>query len=248
MAESDLKKLQEQLSAVRVGINESLARQAALERKNLWLTWGIVIVVLGYMFLGYTTFKKNFAPDKIQESLVAHGPEMITSVGQAMSEAAAEVVPVYYTEVQTKSVEVLPQATEALEKELTALSEETVQSVEKQLGDALSNVEATQKAALRKTFPDLKDEEIEKLLNDTMKDAEDELEGLTGYILSKTVGDIIDLDKTIKAFDTSNLPSQEHELSRQLVHNFLLMLDDELMEMKLEKPVDSAADAKKGAK
>ena len=247
MANSDnLQELQKQLSTVKAGIRDSLARQAELEKKNLWLTWGIVIVILGFMLAGYVTLKNNFSSEKVQESLVAHGPEMAASIGEAVAEAATEVIPVYYDEVANQSVAMLPEASVMLEKELAAMGEETSKKVEEQLSAALERVEAQQKKNLHETFPDLKDEDIEKLLDKVMVETESELEGLTGYILSKTVGDIITLDKTIKSFDTSNLPSEEHELSRLLVHNFLLVLDDELMEMPLEKP--AADKAKKGAK
>ncbi|MBQ7567336.1 hypothetical protein IJT17_00855 [bacterium] len=245
MAEPDgLKHLQTRLSSVKTDIRDSLARQAEMEKKNLWLTWGIVIVVVGFMFAGYATIKANFTPEKVQESLVAQGPEMVAGVSEAVSEAASEVIPVYYTEIQNKTVEIIPEVSEALEKELNTFGEETNALVEKQLSSSLKRIEDKQKQNLKQLFPDLKDEDIEKMLDNILKDTEGEVEGLTGYILSKTVGDIIALDKTIKAFDTKNLPDQEYELSRQLAHHFLLLLDEELMEMQLDNPSKD----KKGAK
>lgn len=246
MAETDnLKQLQERLSKARSGISDSLARQAEMEKRNLYVTWGIVFVIVGFMLAGYATVKSNFASEKVQASLVSQGPAVVASVGEAVSETAAAVIPVYFTEIQNKSVDMLPEASIVLEKELEAFGDDTTKGVEKQLSDALERVEARQRESVRKTFPDLKDEEIEEILNTVQKNVEVELEGLTGYILGKTVGDIVALDKTIKSFDTKNLPNEECELSRLMMHNFLLVLDDELMEVKLETP---PADAKKGAK
>jgi len=250
MPESDATKgLQERLAKARQSFQASVERQRKLEKINSLLTLGIVVLVVGFMVAGYYKMKSNFAPDRVQESLVTHGPEVVSQVLDAVSTAASEVVPVYYQEVQVQSVDAMPRLAEAVEKEVVALGESATTKLNAQLEEALNDVHATQQQALRQTFPDLTEAQSQKLVDQVMGTVEEEIHGMTGQILASTVGEIAQLDKTVKKFDTSGLPSDEAELSRLMVHHLLGFLDEELMAMRLEKaptPKPAASPAKGG--
>jgi hypothetical protein len=244
----DVKGLQERLNKARQDLQDSLERQAGMERTNGLLTLGIVILVVGFMFAGWHRLKINFAPDQVQHSLVTQGPEMASQVLEAVMETASEVLPVYYQEVQTRSIDALPELAMALDKEVNELGTSASEKVMGQLENALNQVHATQEDALRKTYPDLTEEQAKEFANNVMGTVEEELEGLSGYILAKTVGDIDQLDKTLKAFNTKDLPDDEAELSRLMLHHFLQVLDAELMEMPLETPKTEDTAATKGGR
>ncbi len=244
----DVKGLQERLIKARQGLQASLERQAGLERTNGLLTLGIVVLVVGFMFAGWHRLKINFAPDQVQHSLVTQGPEMASQVVEAVMETASEILPVYYQEVQVRSIDALPELAVALEKEVNEFGASASDKVMGQLEQALNQVHATQEAALKQTFPDLTEEQATEFTNTVMGTVEEELEGLSGYILAKTVGDIDHLDKTLKAFDTKDLPNDEAELSRLMLHHFLQVLDVELMEMPLETPKTGDTAATKGGR
>lgn len=249
MAESgNERKLQERLAAAKATMSASLQRQAALEKTNMIITWAIIVFVFGILIAGYYRLKTNFSNEMIQQSLVAQGPEIMTQVADAVTETAAEVVPVYYNEAQAKYVEVLPELAVAVDAEMAKFSESATEKISKQMDEALARVEEKQKLALKQAFPDFDVAAQEKVVNAVMKALEEQVEGLTGHILAVTVGDIADLDKTVKAFDTKGLPNTEAELSRLMAHHFLQVLDCELMEIKLEQPKDDKVTAKqKGA-
>ncbi len=249
MSESDdVKGLQERLVKARQGLQASQERQAGLERTNGLLTLGIIVLVVGFMFAGWHRMKINFAPDQVQHSLVTQGPEMVSQVMEAVMETASEVLPVYYKEAQVRSIDALPEVAVALDKEVNALGASASEKVMKQLEQALQQVHTTQENAIRQTYPDLTQEQATEFANTVMGTVEEELEGLSGYILAKTVGDIDQLDKTLKAFDTKDLPNDEAELSRLMLHHLLHLLDAELMEMPLETPKDGDAAATKGGR
>ena len=250
MPDSDnTKDLQERLNKARLEFQAALERHKGLERNNKLLTLAIIVVVLGFLMGGWYTMKANFAPEKIQQSLVSRGPEVMTQVFDAVAEGASEVLPVYFEQVQTKSVEAMPEAAVVLDREINELSKSATEKVLAQLDEALKQVHATQEANIRKTFPDLTQEQAQKVVNEMMGTVEEEVEGLTGYILAKTVGDIDKLDKSLKAFDTKDLPNDEAQLSRLMMHHLLMYLDAELMEIKLEappKPAKAGTPAKGG--
>lgn len=248
--------LQKRLAEVSAKIDDSLKRQADLEKTNSLLTWAIVIVVFGFMYAGWYRLQLNFAPMNVQESMVVQGPEIMTQVADAVTEAAGEVIPVYYSEAQKKSVETLPRLAMKIDEELSLMSSETSEKVTLQLDAALKKTHENQKKVLHETFPDLTDEQLEQIANDIMVSVHDQVEGLTGYVLGKTVGDIAALDKTLRGFDTKNLPNSEQELSRLMVHHLINVLDCELMEMKftpkaeqvLTKKAVERAKSEKGGK
>ncbi len=250
MPESDdTKGLQDRLARARQEFQASVERQQKLEKINSLLTLGIVVLVVGFMVAGYYKMKSNFAPDRVQESLVTHGPEVVSQVLDAVSTAASEVVPVYYQEVQAQSVDAMPRLAEVVEKEVVALGESATTKLNTQLEETLNDVHATQQQALRQAFPDLTEAQSKKLVDQVMGTVEEEIHGMTGHILASTVGEIAQLDKTVKKFDTSGLPQDEAELSRLMVHHLLGFLDEELMAMRLEKvpaPKPAASPAKGG--
>ena len=247
MADSDdTKGLQERLNKARLDYQASLERQASLEKTNWYLTLGIVLLVVGFSVGGWFRLKSNFAAERVQESLVTHGPEVASQLVEAVTETASEVVPVYYEQVQVQSVQALPEVAMVLDKELAAFGESATEKVKDQLEAALENVHQTQEAAIRKTFPDLTQEQARNLADSVMGSVDEELEGLTGHILAKTVGDIARLDKTLKAADTKDLPNDEAQLSRLMMHHLLLLLDAELMDMRLETPPAEGSKPKPG--
>jgi hypothetical protein len=236
MPESDdTKGLQERLGKARQEFQASVERQQKLEKINSLLTLGIVVLVVGFLVAGYYKIKANFAPEQVQQSLVTHGPEVMSQVFEAVTTAASEVVPVYYQEIQVQSVDAMPRLAVAVEKEATALGDSATQKLNTQLEEALKEVHTTQQQALRQIFPDLTEEQSKALVDQIMGTVEEELHGMTGQILASTVGEIAQLDKTVKAFDTKGLPNDEAELSRLMVHHLLGFLDEELMAMRLEK-------------
>jgi len=244
----DVKGLQERLVKARQGLQDSLERQAGLERTNGLLALGIIVLVVGFMFAGWHRLKINFSPDQVQHSLVTQGPEMVSQVLEAVMETASEVLPVYYQEVQVRSIDALPEIATVLDKEVNDLGASASDKVMGQLEQALNQVHTTQEAALKQAFPDLTEEQAAEFTNTVLGTVEEELEGLSGYILAKTVGDIDQLDKTLKAFDTKDLPNDEAELSRLMLHHFLQVLDVELMEMPLETPKTGDTAATKGGR
>lgn len=235
--------LKQKLAAARSEMKESLARQAKMSRTNAILTWSIVIVVIGFIWAGWHRLQLNFSPENVQQSLVKHGPEAATRIFDAVSATATEVIPVYYELGQAKMVEKMPEAAMAVDKEIQGLGDAVSEKVSKQIEDSLNNVKATQEKAFKQAFPDLTEEQGQKIIDAFIKSGTEQLEGLTGDILSVTVGDIANLDKTIKTFETGDLPSDEAELSRLMMHHLLLYFDAEIMDAKLETP---KADAKGG--
>lgn len=194
------------------------------------LTYLIVFVFVIFIFSLYSTVKHNLAAEKLMESAKKYAPDIIQPVAETLVGVAAEVYPVYYEQSVQMTVDTLPELALKIEEELEILGEESKTIALEQLQTALTSAIQHQSGPLRKAFPGLTEEDTETLTAELKKQLTDDLSEVTHYIVDGSILQLLDLKETIDKFQVKELPDDEDELSRYVIHYLLQVIDMEVME------------------
>lgn len=212
-------------------ISEFVRTKSALVSRyrlvNNVLTLLLVGVVLLFVALFYTAVSRNFTQDKLESALQQHGPDTLAQIADSAVEVAIAVYPTYQEELTRRMVEDSPKFAEATNKELEKLADQVVVLCQEQLRLAIHGIFVRPDSPVKRALPNttFSKEDVEKIIQANLKD--------TATIPdAKIAADVEKLRDTIFKFDDPKLPNDEIKLSKTMVHNLLMLLDQEIAGVK----------------
>jgi hypothetical protein len=232
MEEKNLESLIEESKKATAELRVYLAEQAEITRKNTtlsnWLSVVILLVVLVFVFQVYHSLSNNLKVDNFRASLQKHSP----AISKVLVEVATRVYPTYVDLAKTKVAEVAPRWAELITQETDALGKNLNQTAHKRMETALMNVFSKPTSGVKKSMSDISPEDMQAAIQKMDEDLKDDFVLISDRMVDRSMGSITALNKTLDKFDTSGLPNDEIKLSKLFVHDLLMSLDKELMEVK----------------
>lgn len=225
-----LDKIQSSLKEIQGLLFQSKIRQRKLRWWSHGLTAAIVIVFAIYIVLFYQTLRDNLSAEKFAESIQMRVAEMAPVITDASLEVLTQVSPIYLELARKKADALTPRFMDTMEQNVDIFITNMSKFAQKEFQGRLEMIVKQLADEFRKAFPGLTDEQIDRFIDQTEMDIRTVfLEG-TEHILNRSLPEIVQLKSLVQKLEDKNMPKENIELARLLLHKLLVLLDKEIME------------------
>jgi hypothetical protein len=201
-------------------------------KATLTIAFALAVVVLGFIGFTYVKLSSEWTREKFAQSLGREMAELKPHALREVSILGQGLLPVYAEEGKKQLAEMGPEIAERCQEELDKLSGDLLVAVHQRLRQAENRILAETENALFQSYPGLKDkvqvEEMRKAfharIETTMANALTDFE-------TRFRPHVEALQKTILEFDVTDNGLDEVELQKRLIHNWLQLLDQEIMSL-----------------
>jgi hypothetical protein len=225
-----LDKIQSSLKEIQEFLLQSKNRQRKLRWWSHGLTAAIIIVFAIYIVLFYQTLRENLSAEKFAESIQIHMAEMAPIITDASLEVLTQVSPVYLELARKKADALTPRLMDGLEQNVDIFITNMSNFTQKEFQGRLDVIVKQLADEFRKAFPGLTDEQIDRFIDQTEMDIQTAFIEGTEHILNRSFPEITQLKSLVQQLEDKNMPKENIELTRLLLHNLLVLLDKEIME------------------
>ncbi|MFH1422487.1 MAG: hypothetical protein ABIH42_07235 [Planctomycetota bacterium] len=203
-------------------------QRLAYRRINVALTAAIVVVFCAFAYVGYSSVKSNFTEEKLTNSLRIHSEALLPEFSDKVGYVVTESLPVYKDLVERRIEETLPLWIEKIREQLSDFAPVLGEIARKEVEKAIE--EGIKEGTIGAHFHDLTDEQISKIREKFEKELRAELLDACKNVIDEASEVMVRIHDELEQFNLDNLPENERELSKMIIHHLLMLLDSEIME------------------
>ncbi|MBN1441732.1 MAG: hypothetical protein JXA90_03435 [Planctomycetes bacterium] len=230
--EKDIQSLEREVKHLEMLARQETRRSRSSSRWTLVVSTSLGLILLLFVAINYFKLSSEWTRDRFTRSLEGEMRELSPLAMRELNTLGQEIGPVYVEEIKKQLARMMPEISRRMETELDELSGEILTGVQKRLDEAQTRVLQRTETVVFDVYPSLRSpaeqEAMEARFHEITVNA---VAKVIGNFSSRFGAEVEKVQQTLLTFDVSDSDETTFDLQKEFIHQWLQLLDQEIMEL-----------------